>query len=195
MALSLDHHLFLLILPFLLLLLSSTTTSASHHHHHDHHDHHLKSLHFSLYQHETINQTGYFIVNGVTGLGISQTTTPFSTLFAFHDPMTLTPNTTGKVVATCQGTSITTSLDGLESISIAKITLNLKNRKWSISIPGVTHNIKPADHLVVGGIGDFLFVQGYVTSLPVDLVGITVTYKIEFHLYWPPYATSYKSSS
>ncbi|KAI8017474.1 Dirigent protein 19 [Camellia lanceoleosa] len=195
MALSLHHHLLLIILPFLLL---SSTTSASHHHHHHHHhdhDHHLKSLHFSLYQHETINQTGYFIVEGVTGPGISQTTTPFGTLFAFHDPMTLTPNTTGKVVATCQGTSITTSLDGLESLSVAKITLNLKNRKGSISIVGVTHNVKPADHPVVGGTGDFLFVQGYVTSSPVDLVGITVTYKIEFHLYWPPYATSYKSSS
>ena len=61
---------------------------------------------------------------------------------------------------------------------MAKITLNFKHRKGSISILGVTHNTKPSDHPVVGGTGDFLFVQGY----------ITVVYKIEFHLYWPPYA-------
>jgi len=33
-----------------------------------------------------------------------------------------------------------------------------------------------------------MFVQGYVTSSPVDLKGLTVVYKIEFHIYWPPYA-------
>lgn len=92
------------------------------------------------------------------------------------------------VLGTAQGTSITSSLDGLQSISMAKITLNFKHRKGSISILGVTHNTKPSDHPVVGGTGDFLFVQGYITSSPVDLKGITVVYKIEFHLYWPPYA-------
>ncbi|XAR58046.1 hypothetical protein NMG60_11026395 [Bertholletia excelsa] len=176
------HHSVLL---FFFFLLSGTAIAASHdHHHHEG----LKSLHFSLFQHETINKTGYIIVNGVAGPRVSQTTTPFGTLFAFQDPMTLTRNQTSKVVGIAQGTSITSSLDGLESISIAKITLNMKHYKGSISIVGGTHNIKPSDHPIVGGTGDFLFVQGYVTSSPVDLVGLTVTYKIEFHLYWPPYA-------
>ncbi|KAF8410303.1 hypothetical protein HHK36_002829 [Tetracentron sinense] len=102
--------------------------------------------------------------------------------------MTLAANGSSKTVGTCEGTSITSSLDGLQSISIAKITLSLKHYKGSLSIVGGTHNIKPSDHPVVGGTGDFLFVQGYVTSSPVDLKGLTVVYKIEFHLYWPPYA-------
>lgn len=162
--------------------------ATSHNHHHHHHG--LKSLHFSLYQHETFNKTGYIIVNGVTGPPVGPTTTPFGTLFVFQDPLTLKPNTTSKVVGTAEGTSITSGLDGLQSISIAKLTLDVKKHKGSISIVGGTHNIKPSNHPVVGGTDDFLFVQGYVTSSPVNLAGITVTYKIEFHLYWPPYASS-----
>ncbi|PKI67337.1 hypothetical protein CRG98_012286 [Punica granatum] len=149
----------------------------------------MKSLHFSLFQHETINKTGYIIVNGVPGKGVvSQTTTPFGTIFAFQDPMTVTANRSSKLVGIAEGTSITSSLDGLRSISIAKITLDLKGHKGSISVVGGTHNIKPSDHPVVGGTGDFMFVQGTVTSSPVELEGLTVVYKIEFHLYWPPYA-------
>lgn len=179
----------LAILLFALLSFEATTTaSTSHHHHHHHHKHGLKSLHFDLFQHETINKTGYIIVNGVTGPAVGQTTTPFGTLFAFEDPLTETANRSSKLVGIAEGTSITSGLDGLRAISIAKITLRLKNHKGSISIVGGTHNIKPSDHPVVGGTGDFLFVQGYVTSSPVDLEGITVVYKIEFHLYWPPYA-------
>ncbi|EEF40698.1 Disease resistance response protein, putative [Ricinus communis] len=169
-------------LAALLLLLSLKPTSTSKHHHG------VESLHFALYQHETINKTGYIIVNGVAGASISQTTTRFGTLFVFQDPMTVTPNRTSKVVGMAEGTSVTSSLDGLTSISTAKISLHLKHHKGSISIVGGTHNVKPADHPVVGGTGDFLLVQGYVTSSPVDLSGLTVVYKIEFHLYWPPYA-------
>ncbi|KAL6224397.1 hypothetical protein ACLB2K_003252 [Fragaria x ananassa] len=182
MPLSVVHALFVA-------LLLVKATSTSHHHHHHHHHNQLKSLHFALFQHETINKTGYIVVNGVAGTGVSQTTTPFGTLFVFQDPMTVTANRSSKVAGRAQGTSITSSLDGLESISIAKITLRLKHHSGSISIVGGTHNIKPADHPVVGGTGDFKLVQGYVTSSPVNLQGLTVTYKIAFHLYWPPYAT------
>lgn len=172
-----------LYLSLILLVLPYKAISTSHHHTNG-----LKSLHFALFQHETINKTGFIIVNGVAGPGVSQTTTPFGTLFAFQDPLTLTPNLSSKVVGTAEGTSITSGLDGLQSISIAKITLNIKRHKGSISIVGGTHNIKPSDHPVVGGTEDFLFVQGYVTSSPVNLTGLTVTYRIEFHLFWPPYA-------
>ncbi|XP_022775487.1 dirigent protein 11-like [Durio zibethinus] len=155
---------------------------------HGHQHHGINSLHFALFQHETINKTGYIVVNGVAGPGISQTTTPFGTIFVFQDPMTATANPSSKVIGIAEGTSITSGFDGLRSISVAKITLRLKQHIGSISIVGVTHNVKPSDHPVVGGTGDFLFVQGYVRSSPVNLKGLTVTYKIEFHLYWPPFA-------
>lgn len=156
----------------------------------DHHHQHLKSLHFSLFQHETINKTGFFIVKGIEGgAGVTQTTTPFGTLFAFQDPLTVSANRTSKLVGISEGTSITSSLDGLQSISIAKLTLRLKHHKGSVSIVGAVNNVKHSDLPVVGGTEDFMFVQGYVTSSPVDLKGLTVVYKVEFHLYWPPYAT------
>lgn len=185
---SLQNSLLAIVLSIFLLPLTATFSSSHHHHHHLRG---LKSLHFALYQHETINKTGYIIVNGVAGPGVSQTTTPFGTLYAFQDPMTLDPSPASRVVGTCQGTSITSGLDGLESISIARVSLvNVKNKyNGTVSIVGVTHNIEPSTHPIVGGTGDFLFAQGYVTSSPVDLVGLTVTYKIEFHVYWPPYAT------
>lgn len=185
-ALSLQNQV-LAVLLFALLSFEATTSTS-------HHKHGLKSLHFSLFQHETINKTGYIIVKGVAGPAVGQTTTPFGTLFAFEDPMTVAANRSSKLVGIAEGTTVTSSLDGLRTISIAKITLRLKNYKGSISIVGGTHNIKPSDHPVVGGTGDFLFVQGYVTSSPVDLEGITVVYKIEFHLYWPPYAAQVSHS-
>ncbi|KAL2933463.1 Dirigent protein 19 [Bienertia sinuspersici] len=177
------HALLFFLLPSLAISASATHL---HHHHGD-----IKSIHFSLYQHETINKTGYLIVNGVAGPHVSQTTTPFGTIYAFQDPLTTTPTyNSSTVLGTTEGASITSSLDGLRSLSVAKITLNMKSHKGSISILGGTHNTKPSDHPVVGGTGDFVFVQGYVTSSPVDLKGITVVYKIQFHLYWPPYATN-----
>ncbi|XP_004509433.1 dirigent protein 19-like [Cicer arietinum] len=178
-------HNYAIVIISLLAIIQFKSTSGSSHHHHKH----LKSLHFSLYQHETINKTGYIIVNGIKGgAGITQTTTPFGTLFVFQDSLTLTSNRSSKHVGISEGTSITSSFDGLQSISIAKFSVRLKNYKGSISVVGGTNNIKASDHPIVGGTEDFMFVQGYVTSSPVDLKGITVVYKIEFHIYWPPYA-------
>nr|CAD1840773.1 unnamed protein product [Ananas comosus var. bracteatus] len=116
----------------------------------------MRSLHFSLYQHETINKTGFIVVDGIAGAGVTQTTTP----------------------------------SGPSSLSLAKITLKIDGYKGSISILGGTDNTKPSDYPVAGGTGDFLFVQGYIRSSPVDLNGPTVVYKIDFFLYWPPYATA-----
>ena len=159
-----------------------------------HHNQQLRSLHLSLFQHETINKTGYILVNGLQGgPGITQTTTPFGTFYVCRYPLTLTANRSSKVVGINEGTSITTSFDGLESISITKVTLHLKDYKGSISTLGGTHNIKPLDHPVVGGTKDFLFVQGYVTSSPVDIRGPNIfAYEHEFHLYWTPHATQHK---
>ncbi|KAL5063588.1 hypothetical protein RYX36_025325 [Vicia faba] len=183
MASSLQNY--VLVLLLIAIIQFKTSSTSSHHHHH-----HLKSLHFSLYQHETINKTGYIIVNGIPqSAGVTETTTPFGTLFVFQDPLTLTSKRSSKLVGIAEGTSITSSFDGLRSISIAKLTVRWKGYRGSVSIVGGTNNVKASDHPIVGGTEDFMFVQGYVTSSPVDLTGITVVYKIEFHIYWPPYAT------
>ncbi|ERM96125.1 dirigent protein 7 [Amborella trichopoda] len=169
---------------FLLSLFLAHQATATSHHHHD-----LKSLHFSLYQQETINKTGYIVVNGVAGPPVGQTTTPFGTVFVFRDHLTLRANASSKVVGISEGTSITSALDGLQSISVAKITLKMKGMVGSLSILGSVHNTRASKLPVVGGTEDFMFVQGYIVSSPVDLQGIDVTYKVEFHLYWPPYAS------
>ncbi|KAK7367204.1 hypothetical protein VNO80_09213 [Phaseolus coccineus] len=147
-----------------------------------------KSLHFTLFQHETTNKTGFVIVNGVEGSeGKSETSTPFGSLFVFQDPLTAKANRSSKQLGTAEGTSITSGLDGLSSISVAKLTLRVKNHKGSISIVGGTNSLERSDYPVVGGTEDFLFVHGYVTSSPLDVKATTVVYKIGFHLYWPPY--------
>ncbi|KAH0973204.1 hypothetical protein GBA52_025360 [Prunus armeniaca] len=154
MALSLRFYVVFVVL--LVSLLVSKASSTSHHEHHHHH-HQLKSLHFALFQHETINRTGYIVVNGVGGAGIRSDDRHSQSIF--------------ETSWNSSGTSVTSSLDGLQSISVAKITLRLKHHSGSVSIVGGTHNVKPSDHPVVGGTGDFLFVQGYVTSSPVNLKG------------------------
>jgi Dirigent-like protein len=60
----------------------------------------------------------------------------------------------------------------------------------SISIIGGTNNIKPSEYPVVGGTGDFMYALGHIRSSPVDLTGLTVVYRIDFFLYWPPYAAT-----
>lgn len=97
-------------LALLVILLAASqpldrVSAASHHHRPTG----VKSLHFSLFQHETINRTAYIIVNGISGTGvISQTTTPFGTLYAFQDPVTVSANRSSRVVGVVEGTSVTT---------------------------------------------------------------------------------------
>ncbi|KAJ7953219.1 Dirigent protein [Quillaja saponaria] len=188
MALSLQNFVFAI---FAIIPIFEANSINSEHHPHDHHHHHgLKSLHFTLFDQETVNKTAFTIVNGVAGAGLSELASPFGTLFVLNDPLTVTANSSSKVVGTSEALTITSSLDGLQGISVAKFTLNLKNHKGSISVVGVTHNLNPSDHPIVGGTGDFLFVQGYITTSPVSFSGLNVIFKIEFHVYWPPYATS-----
>ncbi|KQK23015.1 dirigent protein 8 [Brachypodium distachyon] len=149
---------------------------------------HGKTLSLTLYQHETINKTAYMVVDGVAGAGVSQTTTPFGTIYVFRDNLTVHADRASAVAGVAEGSSVTTSLDGLLSLSAAKITLDHRGRRGSVSVLGGTHNTKPADHPVVGGTGDFAYALGYVRTSPVDLRGSTVTYKMELSLYWPPYA-------
>ncbi|KAK7309405.1 hypothetical protein RJT34_06108 [Clitoria ternatea] len=199
MAFSFHNYALAIFLLLMIIPLEATCVRRRHrrHHHKKHHHPHpplpipippQNSLHFTLFQHETINKTGYIISSGVEGeAGITETTTPFGTLFVFQDPLIAKVNGSSKIVGIAEGTSITSSFDGLNSISVAKLTLRLKDLKGTVSIVGGTNNMKPSDHPIVGGTQDFLFVQGYVTSSPVNLKGPTVVYKLQFHLYWPPY--------
>ncbi|TVU36307.1 hypothetical protein EJB05_18237, partial [Eragrostis curvula] len=147
-----------------------------------------KTLNFTLYQQETINKTGYIVVAGVAGAGVSQTTTPFGTIYVFRDNLTVHADTGSRVAGVAEGTSITTSLDGLQSMSLAKVTIDHRGHRGSVSVLGGTYNTKPSDYPIVGGTGDFAYALGYLRSSPVNLLGQTVTYKMELHLYWPPYA-------
>ena len=167
---------------------AAATTSTSHNKTESRRDARGKTLSFTLYQHETINKTGYIVVDGVAGAGVSQTTTPFGTIYVFRDDLTVHADRKSPVAGVAEGSSITTSLDGLQSLSLAKITVHHRGHRGSVSVLGGTYNTKPSDYPVVGGTGDFAYALGYVRSSPLDLRGRTVTYKMELHLYWPPYA-------
>uniref|UniRef100_A0A0E0JRS4 Dirigent protein n=1 Tax=Oryza punctata TaxID=4537 RepID=A0A0E0JRS4_ORYPU len=149
---------------------------------------HGKKLSFTLYQQETINKTGYMVVDGVAGAGVSQTTTPFGTVYVFRDELTVRAERSSRVAGVVEGSSVTTSFDGLRSLSLGKITLDHRGRRGSLSVLGGTHNTQPSDCPVVGGTGDFAYAIGYVRTSPVNLRGSSITFKVEFHLYWPPYA-------
>jgi len=149
---------------------------------------HGRTFSLTLYQQETINKTAYIIVDGVAGAGVSETTTPFGTIYVFRDDLTVRADRASPVAGVAEGSSITTTLDGLQSLSLGKITVDHAGHRGSVSVLGGTYNTKPSDYPVVGGTGDFAYALGYVRSTPVDLRGRTVTYKMELHLYWPPYA-------
>uniref|UniRef100_A0A0D3EWZ7 Dirigent protein n=2 Tax=Oryza TaxID=4527 RepID=A0A0D3EWZ7_9ORYZ len=151
---------------------------------------HGKKLSFTLYQQETINKTSYMVVGGVAGAGVSETTTPFGTVYVFRDDLTVRAERSSRVAGVVEGTSVTTSFDGLRSLSLGKITLDHRGHRGSVSVLGGTHNTRPSDCPVVGGTGDFAYAVGYVRTSPVNLRarGSSVTFKVEFHLYWPPYA-------
>lgn len=151
----------------------------------------LKSLHFTVYQQGTLNKTSYLILNGVdTGEAMSPYAAPFGTLQVYYDPLTIGPSRSSKVVGTIEGISVASSLDGLQTVSLTKMSLSLMNHTGSISVVGGAANLTPDDLTIVGGTGDFMFAQGYLRSSPFELNGTTTyVYKNEFHLYWPIYAT------
>ena len=83
------HNYALATLLLILAILPFEGTCASHHHHHHNRNrlrHRHKSLHFTLFQHETINKTGYAIVSGIEGGGgISESTSPSAVPSCFED--------------------------------------------------------------------------------------------------------------
>ncbi|KAJ6413359.1 hypothetical protein OIU84_006203 [Salix udensis] len=109
------------------------------------------------------------------------------------DLLTISPNSSSKVVGVAEGVSITSSLDGLINVVTEKITLELKHYKGSISMLGTAHNIEVFDLPVVGGTGDFMFVQGYIKPSLLTFDSPDIVYRLEFHLYWPPYVADHFS--
>ncbi|KAJ7944061.1 Dirigent protein [Quillaja saponaria] len=183
MEFSLHNYVFAAMLVLSIIPFKASSNSLPDHKHHE-----VKSLHFTLFDHEIINKTTFVIVNGVAGAGFSTTTAPFGTLFVLNDPLKVTADPSSTVVGSAEGFSIVSSFDGLDSLSVAKLTLNLKKYKGAVYFIGVFHNTKTTEHPIVGGSGDFLFVQGYIATSPVSLTALNIIYKIEFHLYWPSYA-------
>ncbi|KAL2333917.1 hypothetical protein Fmac_015130 [Flemingia macrophylla] len=52
-------------------------------------------------------------------------------------------NRSSKLVGISEGTSITSNVDELQNISIAKLILSLKPHKGSISVVGAINHVKP----------------------------------------------------
>jgi hypothetical protein len=142
---------------------------------------------FTVYQHDRLNETGYVVVTGDEGAPSSDTTRPFGSIYVFRDDLTLHNDSDSPVAGVMEGTSITTSFDGLHNLLAAKISLRHRGYRGSVSVLGGSHNTKPSVYPVVGGTGDFLYTEGYVRSSPVDSDRPRVIYKLEIHLYWPPY--------
>ncbi|XP_057531837.1 dirigent protein-like [Amaranthus tricolor] len=150
----------------------------------------LKSMHFTFYQHDIVNKTDFMIIKGITGADLSLTASPFGSIFILHDPLTISPDPSSDLIGHAEGATITSSFDGLDNLSIGKFTLNFRAHKGSFSVLGSVNNLKPSDIPVVGGTGDFMFVQGFLRSSLVDIKGLYFVYKVEANLYWPPFATT-----
>ncbi|XP_074321461.1 dirigent protein 1-like [Silene latifolia] len=178
------------LLSFIILALFSTLAfSHDIKHHHIATGNRLKTLKFSLYLHETFNKTAYFVVKGVAGpTGITVTSNPFGSLFAFHDPLTETSDPNSKVLGYTEGMAVTSSFEGERTTCLSRVTLNLKGYKGELLNVGTAYYNQVSELPFVGGTGDFRFAQGYMTTSVVNLSGPATCYKIDFIVYWPPYA-------
>lgn len=146
-----------------------------------------KSLQLTVYLHETINKTGYFIVKGVEDPKhlTKILSNSFGSLFAYNDPITETVDPSSKLLGYMEGSAVTTSFDGERVTCISRTILNLKGYKGELLNVGSAHFVEVSELALVGGTGDFRFAQGYMTKSVVQRSGPTTSYKVEFYLYWP----------
>lgn len=177
------------LLPTLILAALSLKQVNSISHGHNHQQ--LKSLNFTLYVHDTLNKTGYITAPGVAAgvSSVTSTTAPFGTLYAFHDPITVSASNSSAAAGFSEGIMVTSSFDGLWNVAMMKFSLQLKDHAGTIVTVGGLHTVKPSDIPVLEGTGDFKFVKGYVTISLVDAKGFSLVFKNDFHLYWPPCAS------
>ncbi|KAL9231021.1 hypothetical protein vseg_006295 [Gypsophila vaccaria] len=175
-----------LLYVILLTFLPTIVISSNHHHYHKHG---IKYKHYTFYQHDIFNQTDYLIVPGVAGANFSGVAAPFGTITVLKDNLTLSVDPSSKVVGDCEALTVASSFDGLDGLSIIRFALDLEDGpKGTISVLGVVNTLAPSDLPVTGGTKDFLLVQGYITSTLVSFNGPIFVYKVDFHLFWPPYA-------
>lgn len=146
-----------------------------------------KSEVFTVYQHDRVNETGYVVVTGPAGASSSDTTRPFGSIYVFRDVLTVHTGSSSAVAGVMEGTSTTTSFDGLRNLLAARITLRHRGYMGSLSVLGGSHNTRPSVYPVVGGTGDFLYAEGWVRQTPVDSDGPELMHKLEINVYWPPY--------
>nr|QQM18948.1 dirigent protein 13 [Kadsura heteroclita] len=149
-----------------------------------------RTLSFSVFQHEGLNKTGYVMVEGVAGPPVGPTTASFGNIYVGNDPFTTEFDNSSKNVGFAEGEYITTSMDGYRTLYIATYTLQIEQNDsiWNgtISVLGTVNNERNSTLPVVGGTGDFMSVQGYVFSYPVDTKDVqNVVYGVDFHLHWP----------
>ncbi|KAK9689063.1 hypothetical protein RND81_09G032700 [Saponaria officinalis] len=176
---------------FIVLITLFSTLALSHDlkHHHIATKNHLKSLKFTLYLHETINKTAYFVVKGVAGpTGITKTSNSFGSLVVYQDPLTETPDPTSKVLGHVEGLATTSSFTGERTTCVSRMTLNIKGYKGELLNVETGYYNQVSELPFVGGTGDFRFAQGYIISTLFDLRGEGACYKTDFVIYWPPYA-------
>ena len=101
-------------------------TCASHHDNHHCRGHRHKSFHFTLFEHAW-NHKQNIICH-------TETTTPLWSFFVLQDYLTTKAKKSSKQLGTTKGTSITSSLDGLSRIWVAKLTLCLNDDKGSSNV-------------------------------------------------------------
>ncbi|KAL2925642.1 Dirigent protein 11 [Bienertia sinuspersici] len=74
-------------------------------------------------------------------------------------------------------------LDSDRVTSVIRTTLKLKGYKDELLNVGAAYYAQLSKYPIVGGTGDFRFVQGYMTTSVVDINHPTTCYKVDFYLF------------
>ncbi|KAL2926206.1 Dirigent protein 1 [Bienertia sinuspersici] len=143
----------------------------------------LRSLHLSIYLHETFNMTAYVIEKGVSGDDITTKSSPYGSLMVYNDLLSETPNRNARAVGHMEGSGVTTGFDSDRVTSVIRTTLKLKGYKGELLNVGAAYYAQLSEYPIVGGTGDFRFVQGYMTTSVVDINHPTTCYKVDFYLF------------
>ncbi|CAO2842808.1 unnamed protein product [Amaranthus hypochondriacus] len=148
----------------------------------------IRYLHFTVYLHEKFNKTTYFTIKGQKH-NTKSASNPFGSLLAYNEPLTETPNPSSKLLGNMEGSGVTSSFNGDRMTFICRSKLKIKGYKGEILNVGSASFTKLSELPIVGGTADFRFAHGYIIQSDL-LKGIDGAsyYKVDFHVYWPPFA-------